>query len=133
MDVTKLKEFADNKINLAQMIISVFDRVENIVGKGENAGYQHLSFFTMFSEGFFLRFLCRISLAEVYVKADLESAEQDQTSTMSRLILFYTPCNNKSMITNGKIRIDCLPLSSFILEDVVTQLSGTHVTMTQIP
>ena len=23
------------------MIISVFDRVENIVGKGENAGYQH--------------------------------------------------------------------------------------------
>ena len=23
------------------MIISVFDRVENIVGKGENVGYQH--------------------------------------------------------------------------------------------
>ena len=23
------------------MIISVFDRAENIVGKGENAGYQH--------------------------------------------------------------------------------------------
>ena len=23
------------------MIISVFDRVENYVGKGENAGYQH--------------------------------------------------------------------------------------------
>ena len=23
------------------MIISVFDRVQNIVGKGENAGYQH--------------------------------------------------------------------------------------------
>ena len=28
------------------MIISVFDRVENIVGKGENAGYQHLLLFT---------------------------------------------------------------------------------------
>ena len=27
------------------MIISVFDRVENIVGKGENAGYQHFLFF----------------------------------------------------------------------------------------
>ena len=26
------------------MIISVFDRVENIVGKGENAGYQHFLF-----------------------------------------------------------------------------------------
>ena len=27
------------------MIISVFDRVENIVGKGENAGNQHLLLF----------------------------------------------------------------------------------------
>ena len=27
------------------MIISVFDRVENIVGQGENAGYQHFLLF----------------------------------------------------------------------------------------
>ena len=27
------------------MIISVFDRVENIVGKGENAGYHHFLLF----------------------------------------------------------------------------------------
>ena len=27
------------------MIISVFDRIENIVGKGENAGYQHFLLF----------------------------------------------------------------------------------------
>ena len=27
------------------MIISVFDRVETIVGKGENAGYQHFLLF----------------------------------------------------------------------------------------
>ena len=27
------------------MIISVFDRVENIVGKGEKAGYQHFLLF----------------------------------------------------------------------------------------
>ena len=45
LDMTKLKAFADNKINLAQMMISVFDRVGNIVGKGENAGYQHFLFF----------------------------------------------------------------------------------------
>ena len=31
-------------------MIFVFDRVENIVGKGENAGYQHFLLFpTMFS------------------------------------------------------------------------------------
>ena len=41
LKVTKLKVFADDKFNLAKMTISVFDRVEYTVGKGENAGYQH--------------------------------------------------------------------------------------------
>ena len=27
------------------MMISIFDKVENIVGKGENAGYQHFLLF----------------------------------------------------------------------------------------
>ena len=40
LDFTKLKAFAHNKITEAQMMISVLDNVENIVGKGENAGYQ---------------------------------------------------------------------------------------------
>ena len=54
--LTNLKAFADNKFNIAEMIISVCDRVENIVGKGENAGYQHFSpFSTKFSKEFFLR------------------------------------------------------------------------------
>ena len=36
------------------MMICVTDWVENIVGKGENAGYQHLLLFpTMFSKGLF--------------------------------------------------------------------------------
>ena len=41
LTMSKLKAFADDKINVTYMIIFVFDRVENIVGKGENAGYQH--------------------------------------------------------------------------------------------
>ena len=45
MDLTKLKAFADDKINVAQMMIPVLDSVENIVGKGENAGYQHFLLF----------------------------------------------------------------------------------------
>ena len=36
--MSKLKEFADDKINFAKMMNYVFDRAENIVGKGENAG-----------------------------------------------------------------------------------------------
>ena len=45
LDMTKLKAFADDKINVAEMTISLSDRVENNVGKGENAGYQHFLLF----------------------------------------------------------------------------------------
>ena len=41
LDWSKLKAIADNNLNVAKMIISLYDRVENIMGKGENAGYQH--------------------------------------------------------------------------------------------
>ena len=54
LDVTKLKAFADDKINEAQMMISVFDRVENIVGKGENAGPKHFLLFPQCFQGFFV-------------------------------------------------------------------------------
>ena len=37
------------------MMISGFDRVENIVGKGENAGKQHFLLFPVFSKAFFFR------------------------------------------------------------------------------
>ena len=45
LDWTKVKVFADDKLNYATIINSVFDRIENIVGKGENAGYQHFLLF----------------------------------------------------------------------------------------
>ena len=45
LNMTKLKAFADEKSKLAKMMISLFDRLENTVGKGENAGYQHFLFF----------------------------------------------------------------------------------------
>ena len=45
LDLTKLKAFADDNINVAKMMISVSNRAENIVGKGENAGYQHFLLF----------------------------------------------------------------------------------------
>ena len=50
------KHFADEKINSSKKLTFMLGRVENIVGKGENAGYQHfLLFHTMFSKGFFLK------------------------------------------------------------------------------
>ena len=54
LDLSKLKAFADDNLNVYQKLKFALGRVENIVGKGENAGYQHfLLFSTMFSKGFF--------------------------------------------------------------------------------
>ena len=35
----KFKAFSDDNLNVAKMMISLYDRVENIVGKGEIADY----------------------------------------------------------------------------------------------
>ena len=43
--LSKLKALADDKLNVAKIMISVSYWVENIVGKGENAGYQHFLLF----------------------------------------------------------------------------------------
>ena len=40
LDRFKLK-FADDKINVTEKLKFNLGRVENILGKGENAGYQH--------------------------------------------------------------------------------------------
>ena len=42
---SKLKAFADDKLKLIQMAKFVLDKTENIVGKEENAGYQHFLHF----------------------------------------------------------------------------------------
>ena len=41
LDRIKLKAFADEKLSIAVTRISLIYRVENTMGKGENAGYQH--------------------------------------------------------------------------------------------
>ena len=49
LDWSKLKLFADDKLNVAEKLKFVLGRVENIVGKGENADYQQ---FLLFSQCF---------------------------------------------------------------------------------
>ena len=39
LDLSKLKAFADYKLDLAEKLKTVLERVENIVGKRENAGF----------------------------------------------------------------------------------------------
>ena len=47
LDTIKLKAFADDKLNIAKMTVSPFDRVKTAVGKGENASYQHFLLFQL--------------------------------------------------------------------------------------
>ena len=45
LDWSKLKAFADNKMNLPEKLKPGLGQVENIVGKGQSAGYQHFLLF----------------------------------------------------------------------------------------
>ena len=45
LDVTNMRAFAQDKLNIGKMTISLYDGVENTVGKGQNAGYQHFLLF----------------------------------------------------------------------------------------
>ena len=56
LDLSNLEAVADDKINVTQNLKFEFGRVENNVGKGENAGYQHFllfpqCFLKLFSSG----------------------------------------------------------------------------------
>ena len=54
--LTRLEVFADDKLQIVEIMISVFDRVENM-GKGENAGYQY---FLLFPQCFPKLYLCEV-------------------------------------------------------------------------
>ena len=45
LDLSKLKAFADDKLNMGQNMMSVFFNTGKYHGKGENAGYQHFLLF----------------------------------------------------------------------------------------
>ena len=55
LDWFKLKAFNKNKISVTQILIFFPTWVENIVGKGENAGYQHFLLFPHCFQKFLLQ------------------------------------------------------------------------------
>ena len=56
LEWSKLKAFEDGKRNETEKLKFILGREENIVGKGENAGYQHFLLFPqMFFKASFLR------------------------------------------------------------------------------
>ena len=53
LNLSKLKAFGDDEINVAGKLKFVFARVQIIVGKGENAGNHHFLVFPWFSKASF--------------------------------------------------------------------------------
>ena len=49
-DRSKFKAFADDKLDVVKMMISLFDQLGNTARTGENAGYQHFLLFSVFSK-----------------------------------------------------------------------------------
>ena len=70
LDQSNLKDFAEDKINVTYVTNFVPGRVENIVGKGENAGYQH---FLLFPHYVFKRSLCQIRIVWEKVNCNHQS------------------------------------------------------------
>ena len=56
LDRCKLIAIADDKLNVIKQLKFVLGRVENILVKGENAGYQH---FLLFPQCFLMAFFSR--------------------------------------------------------------------------
>ena len=98
LDQTKLKAFADDKLNVTKMIISVFDRVENFVGKGDIACTSNFSF----SHSVFKRLVSQacqqvtlrgngltLSFRMMTQEVSVDSVDQDLISTVHISIVDY--------------------------------------------
>ena len=62
LDCTNLEAFAFGKFIMAKMVICVSDRVENFVGKGENAGYQHFLLFPQYFQKLYFSGLLKVGI-----------------------------------------------------------------------
>ena len=57
---TSQNAFADDKINLTEKLKFLYERAENIVGKGENTCYQDLFFFLRYFQKAFYTMLFEV-------------------------------------------------------------------------
>ena len=91
LDWSKLNAPADDKITVLKMMMPDFDRVENIVGKGENAG-----FLQCFQRALFLHCLKgtlpRIIKSRECVEKKVDSLHNDKIQDWSKL---KAPADNK--------------------------------------
>ena len=68
LNLTKLKKIEFNNSKVTQVLISVFDTVENNVGKGENTGKQHCLLFSQCFQKPSLTGLLKLGIVWIEVK-----------------------------------------------------------------
>ena len=89
LDWSKLKEFADKKTNVTQKWKFILGRVENIVGKGENAGYQHFLLFPRCFQKFVFNICVIQELSKKKKKKTIHSKKVSIQLAPSRSIFAY--------------------------------------------
>ena len=67
-DQSKLKEFADDKINVTQKLKFAGERVENFIGKGENAGYQYFVLFPQCFQKTFTSVSFKVGIGGIFAR-----------------------------------------------------------------
>ena len=62
LDLSKHDAYKDDKMNTVKIVKIVFDRVENIVEKGENGDYQHFLIFLPDFQKFFISMSLKLGI-----------------------------------------------------------------------
>ena len=92
-----MKAFADDKTDVTETLKFVLGRVEKIIGKGENAGYQHFFLFPQcFQKASFSELLkVRIMCGNLRVKGDNEPITKQQIFILIQIESLHNYTDNK--------------------------------------
>ena len=104
---SNFKAFADDKISVNKELKFVFGRVENIVGKGENAGNQHFFLFPQCFQK--LSFVEVFKVGIVWIKVKLRMIRSTWSLVTKRPIPYLDQ-------TSSALRKSPLELLSVLLE-----------------
>ena len=65
LDLLKFQNFVNDRSHVSKIVVLVSERLENIVSKGENTGYQHFSFTHNDFKGFSLKTIKKVKTSPV--------------------------------------------------------------------
>ena len=129
LDQTKFKAFADDKLNVTTMIISVSDRIEDIVGKGEialNCGKSRKCLYKQFS---FSHNVFKMPLFQTCQKVSLSGNGLDKI-TMRVALLKEQYTGNHTCICFGKKLWKINDYSKQYLEEIEERINAIHAMTT---